>query len=174
MVIPHGGITYNSTRTKPSARLPSNCDVTVGTVTSSGRLSVPGRLMLHHGIEDGEQLMHARHQHNLFGFTRCDQTGVEHLQRGGTAGRAQRRHIQRCPHGGSSPPDAAPSPQSPESRLRGATPTKAAICPCERRPSSGRSAIRVSAVVRPTPGAVRKRSSSARHSGLDSTCRRTS
>ena len=53
----------------------------------------------------------------------------------------------------------------PESRLTGATPTRAAIRRRSSWPSSGRSAIRVREVTSPTPGTDVSRSSAARQIG---------
>ena len=64
------------------------------------------------------------------------------------------------------PPAMARCPRmTPESRLIGATPTKAARLRRSVRPSSGRSAIRVRAVIGPTPGTEVSKSSAARQAG---------
>ena len=52
------------------------------------------------------------------------------------------------------------------SRLKGATPTRAAICRRLRVPSSGRYARRVREIWTPMPGTLRSRSSFSRHTGL--------
>ena len=57
--------------------------------------------------------------------------------------------------------------KEPLSLLRGATPTRAAICPRLKLPSSGRWAISVEQSTRPTPGTLRRRSSRARHMGVE-------
>ena len=54
----------------------------------------------------------------------------------------------------------------PRSRLTGARPTKAAIWRRSRRPSSGSSAMRVNAVLGPTPGPDVNRFSVARQAGV--------
>src|SRR6516225_5246662 len=54
---------------------------------------------------------------------------------------------------GARPPQVVRWPRvCPLSRLSGATPTRAAICLCDRLPSSGRLAIRVADTTEPTPG----------------------
>src|SRR6187551_2380246 len=54
----------------------------------------------------------------------------------------------------------------PLSRLKGATPARAAICLRPRLPSSGSSAIRVDAVTRPTPGGLSSRSTFSSQIGV--------
>jgi hypothetical protein len=61
----------------------------------------------------------------------------------------------------------------PESRLSGATPTKAAICWRERIPSSGNSATKTAAVMWPTPGAEQSSRSCVRHKGFAFTAARS-
>ena len=78
----------------------------------------------------------------------------------------KRGHVQaRADRGAAAPNGPAPAPPA-ISRLKGATPANAAIVRRSSRPNSGSSASNVRAVVGPTPGTVRSRSSCTRQSGL--------
>ena len=74
-------------------------------------------------------------------------------------------HVQDVAHVGAAAGDLRRPRMAPQSRLTGATPTRAAIRRRSRRPSSGSSAIRVRAVIVPMPGTEVSRSSAARQAG---------
>ena len=78
----------------------------------------------------------------------------------------QRGHVEGGPDRRSAAGDCLAAPQTPLSRLMGATPTRLAILRRSRRPSSGSSAMRVRNVALPTPGTLAKRSASACQAGL--------
>lgn len=114
----------------------------------------PTNAIPHHGVEDRKQLPHARHQRHLLRLAHRKQPPVELLEDGVVAGGDQ-RPMYKAALTGALPPHTSRLPRSvPESRLKGATPTKA-----ERRlwvvlPSSGSSASRVLASTGPTPGTL--------------------
>src|SRR5215210_2594220 len=72
----------------------------------------PGSTLSDHGVEDGEQLPHARHQSDLLGLARGYEPSVELLYGGGVSGGNQSRHVECLPDPRSSAPHAAASPQS--------------------------------------------------------------
>lgn len=73
----------------------------------------PGSTLSDHGIEDGEQLPHARHQSDLLGFAQGHEPLVELLYGGVVSGGNQSRHVERLPDPRSSAPHAAASPEDP-------------------------------------------------------------
>ena len=58
----------------------------------------PDSAIPHHGVEDREQLPHARHQRNLLGLAGCEQPLVELLDDGIEPGGGERPHVKRGSH----------------------------------------------------------------------------
>src|SRR5215208_3066673 len=100
----------------------------------------PNSAIPHQSVEDRKQLPHARYQRHLLGLARLKQPPVKLLEDRIVASGYQCPHVEGHPER-RPPPQTSPLPRSvPESRLKGATPTRA-----ERRlgasdPSSGSSA----------------------------------
>lgn len=72
---------------------------------SSNQSGLPGSLMLYHGIENGQELMHTRGESDFLGLASLQQTQVERAQKRVVAGGDQRRHVQRRPDASSPSPD---------------------------------------------------------------------
>lgn len=119
------------------------------------RCGLPPRPMMHHRIENRQQLPHRRDQRDLGQFTGCAQTLIESPDAGVPARGHERGHIQGTTDG------RAPTPDGPLP-----TPTNAVICLRFNVPNSGSSASTVRLITGPIPGTLRKRSSRARHTGL--------
>ena len=89
--------------------------------------------MFEHGVEDDEQFAHTRDQSHLLRFTMRQQPLVEVADEGVVAGCGQRPHVE-----GARPQTARLPRRMPLSRLKGATPTRAATCLRSKVPNSGR------------------------------------
>jgi hypothetical protein len=117
----------------------------------------PGSALSHHRIEDHQQLPHAPNQRNLLGLAGLNESLVELLDGGIEARSDQGSHLEHFSNPGPVPPQTLRRPlKVPESRLRGATPTRAESSLGEREPSSGNSARRVLQSTGPTPGTLFK------------------
>src|SRR5687768_17269530 len=116
--------------------------------------SSPGSTVFEDGVEDREQLAHAGHQCYLLRFAGRQKTLVEFLHYRVAARGDQGAHVQRRSDVGPSsplPPHTLRRPRRvPESRFRGATPTRAATRLWVSVPSSGTPASRVRASTGPT------------------------
>jgi hypothetical protein len=98
------------------------------------------------GVEDREQLAHAGHQGHLLRFAGRQETLVEFPYDRVVARSDQGAHVQHRARTSALPPHTLRWPRSvPESRFRGATPTRAASRLCVSVPSSGTPANRVRA-----------------------------
>src|SRR3954451_7166652 len=128
----------------------------------------PRSTVFEDGVEDREQLAHAGHQGHLLRFAGRYKTLVEFLHDRVAARAAQRAHVQQGRSDVDPPsPHATTRPRSvPESRLSGATPTRAASRLCVSVPSSGTPANRVRARTGPTPGTLLKSTSFSPRAGL--------
>src|SRR5215213_5308243 len=126
----------------------------------------PGSTVFEDGVEDREQLAHAGHQCHLLRFAGCQKTLVEFLHYRVAAG-ATRSPMYSAARTSALPPHTLRRPRRvPESRLRGATPTRAASRLCVSVPSSGTPASRVRARTGPTPGTLLKSASFSPRAGL--------
>ena len=94
--------------------------------------------MFEHGVEDDEQFAHTRDHGHLLRFTMRQQPLVEVADGGVVAGCGQRPHVEGAPHSGAPPQTARLPRRVPLSRLKGATPTRAATCLWSNVPNSGR------------------------------------
>ena len=74
-------------------------------LAGSGGLSLPGSLVFDHGIEDGQQLVHACHQGDLLRFASRQETFVEQPDGEIAAGGAQGTHVDGCAHRSTAAPD---------------------------------------------------------------------
>ena len=108
-----------------------------------------------HEIEYGEELAHAGGQGQFLGFACGAKTLVEGSEDRIEPGGHQGSHVQGSPYL-TRPPHTLRFPlMVPLSRLKGATPTRAAISARFKVPSSGRSDKRVMDRTGPTPGVLR-------------------
>src|SRR5215207_5215551 len=126
----------------------------------------PGSTVFEDGVEDREQLAHAGHQRHLLRFAGRQKTLVEFLHYRVAAGGDQGAHIQRPSDLGPPSPHATTAAQGAESRLSGATPTRAATRLWVSVPSSGTPASRVRARTGPTPGTLLRSASFSPKAGL--------
>ena len=122
--------------------------------------------MLHHGVEDRQQLAYAGDQGHFLGFARGQQALVAGCEHRIMADCHQRGHIQRGTQGRPSAPDGAAPRMVPRSQLNGATPAKAAIRWRLSVPNSGSSSRSVRAETGPMPGTLRYKVSRSRQTGL--------
>jgi hypothetical protein len=106
-------------------------------------LHVPGCLVLAHGVEDRQELAHAGRQRYLLGFARGAQALVKGFEHRIIADGHEGTHVQGRPHLCASTPGGASPRRVPLSRLRGATPTRAAMRWRLKVPNSGRSSSKV-------------------------------
>src|SRR5215204_1045509 len=98
----------------------------------------PGSTVFENGVEDRKQLAHAGHQGYLLRFAGRQKTLVEFLHHRVAPRGHQGAHVQRRARTSALPPHTLRWPRRvPESRLSGATPTKAATRLCVSVPSSG-------------------------------------
>ncbi len=118
---------------------------------------LPRGLMLHHGVEDRQQLAHAGRQGHLFGFARGEQALVEGCEHRIMADRHERGHIQVARRGAVRPDGAAP-PHGATVAIERGDPARAAIRWRLSVPNSGRSSSSVRAETGPMPGTRRYRS----------------
>src|SRR5215210_9069401 len=115
-----------------------------------------GSTLSDHGVEDGEQLPHARHQSDLLGLARCYEPSVELLYGGVVSGGNQSRHVECLPDPRSSAPHAAAPPQSAGVAVDGSHSDEGGESSLgEREPSSGNSAKSVRQSTGATPGTLR-------------------
>jgi hypothetical protein len=99
---------------------------------------IPGHVMLEHGIEEDKQLAHASGEGYLLGLASCHETRIEGWI-GGLCLLATNALMQRAARMQERPPQTVRFPRRvPLSRLKGATPIRAAICLRSRVPNSGR------------------------------------
>ena len=89
--------------------------------------------MFEHGVEDDEQFAHTRDEGHLLRFASRQQPLVEVADDGVVEGCGQRPHVEGAPHSGARLPR-----RMPLSRLKGATPTRAATCLRSNVSNSGR------------------------------------
>jgi hypothetical protein len=89
--------------------------------------------MLQHGIENGQQLMHARRQGDFFDFPRREEPLVKSFDlRVGARGH-QRAHRQHGAHMRAPAPDRAPTAESPTVAIEGRHADSGRdVLPCER------------------------------------------
>ena len=71
----------------------------------------PGSTVSHHGVEDGQELSHARHQSNLFGFAGCYQSLIECFDQRVVSAGDQRSHVESFTNPRPATPDATPAPE---------------------------------------------------------------
>ena len=127
----------------------------------------PRDTVLEQRIQDGEQLALAGDEGHLLGLAGCQQPLIELTNGRIETGSHQSTHVQSRPHPRSSAPHRPMSPRRvPESRFKGATPTKAARRFRSSVPSSGSSANSVLASTGPTPGTLLSKASFSRHARL--------
>ena len=120
--------------------------------------------MLDHDVEYGEQLAHAGGEGHFLGFAGLTQALVEVTP--GLYLVATKAAMYRAARTCLRPPHTVRFPlRAPLSRLKGATPTSAAISPRFNAPSSGRSDKRVMDRTGPTPGVLRSNWSLSLHMG---------
>ena len=121
--------------------------------------------MFQHSIEHGQQLMHARGQSDFFDFPCGEEPLVKRFDLRVVARGYEGPHVEHSTH--MRPPQIVRRPRRvPLSPLRGATPTKAAICCRVSVPNSGSSSNNVRAQTGPMPLALCNTSSFSRHRGL--------
>src|SRR5439155_21230778 len=108
-----------------------------------------GGAMTQDGIEDAEQLVHTGDERHFLGLAGRAQALVEGTDDRVVPGRDQGGHVQDRAHPRPAPQTMRRPRNVPLSQLRGATPTSAVMALWPSRPSSGRSAKRVQAVVGP-------------------------
>ena len=87
----------------------------------------PGRTMLEHGVQDNQQLTHTGCESQLLGLTRRQQALIEDPDDWVVAAGRQRPHVQSAANSGASTQTVRLPRRVPLSRLKGATPTRAAI-----------------------------------------------
>jgi hypothetical protein len=128
----------------------------------------PRSTVFEDGVEDREQLAHAGHQCHLLRFARRQKSLVESPYHRVAARGEQGAHVERPARTSALPPHTLRRPRRvPESRFRGATPTRAATRLCVSVPSSGTPANRVRATTAgPTPGTLRSSASFSPRTGL--------
>ena len=110
----------------------------------------------HHAVKHGEQLLHKRGERHFLQLTSCQQPPVELPKDRVTATVHQRSCVEH----------SADSGATTYPGLKGATPTRAAICFLSRVPSSNRYTSNVRNTCCPVPGTLRSRSSFPRQAGL--------
>ena len=123
--------------------------------------------MFRHSIQNNQELTHTGGKRHLWSFSSFPKTFVKCLDNRVTADSCSQLPCKAL-HAMTLPPHTERLPFIvPLSRLRGATPTREAICLRLRRPSSGNCASRVAANTGPTPGTLRSRFSLSRQIGLE-------
>src|SRR4051812_663919 len=79
----------------------------------------PGSAISHHGVEDGEQLPHARYQSYFLELARGYEALVERLDVRVVAAGDQRSHVERLPNLCPAAPDATAAPEDPRVSVKG-------------------------------------------------------
>ena len=74
--------------------------------------------MLQHGVENSQQLMHARRQGDFFDFPRREEPFVKDFDLRVETCRHERAHVQYGAHMRAASPNAAPASQGPLAQLR--------------------------------------------------------
>jgi hypothetical protein len=114
----------------------------------------PRGTVLEQRIQDGEQLAHAGDEGHLLGLAGCQQPLIE-LTNGRIETGSHQSTMYKAARTRARPPHTTRCPRRvPESRFKGATPTKAARRFRSSVPSSGSSANSVLASTGPTPGTL--------------------
>jgi len=83
---------------------------------------LPRGSVLQHGVQDGQELPHARGQGDLLRFARGTEAGIERPNDRIVASRGQRGHVQGRSDLGPPAPHAAPAPQGPAVPVEGSDP----------------------------------------------------
>ena len=147
----------------------SNCLVCQGAprmLSDSSLLRLPGGVVVHHGVQNRQQLAHAGRQRDLRGLPRRPQALIKRFEYRIIAHRHEGPHVQGGPHVGASPQIVRVPRRVPLSRVKGATPPRAASRWRLSVPNSGRSSSSVRAQTGPMPGTRRSNSSRSRQTGL--------
>ena len=116
-------------------------------------------------VEYGEEFSRRCDEGDDLGLSGCHELVAERLEDRVVPDRDHRAHEQQERTPALPPPMKLLPRHWPDCRVNGARPTSAAAWRRSRLPSSGSSAIRVRAMVGPTPGTEDRRSPLARHAG---------
>ncbi len=122
--------------------------------------------MFEHRVENGQQFAHTGDQRHLAFVATRTQLLIRVPNDRVTAGGHQGRHVEGRAHGGAAPQHVRGPRTVPLSRLRGATPTSAAIWRRVKVPNSANSATRVRLRTGPTPGTLWSKSVCSCYTGL--------
>ena len=124
--------------------------------------------MLEHGVEYDQQLSEAGGESHLFRLPRSTEALVEVAKDRVVPDSHQRSHIQGSAQWVLAQPHTVRFPRRvPLSRLKGATPTRAATSLPLMLPNSGRRVITVAVTIGPIPGTPRSSLASSCHKGLE-------
>ena len=82
-------------------------------------LRLPGRPMLQHGVENRQELVHARREGDFLDFTSGQQTLVEGPNHWVETCRHERAHVQHGAHMRAASPNGAPTPHGPTVAIEG-------------------------------------------------------
>src|SRR5215210_2718346 len=123
----------------------------------------PGSTVSHHGVEDHQELPHARYQsHRLLGLAGLNESTVELLDGGIEARSDQGSHVECFSNSCPTAPYGASASQSARVAVERSDPYESRESSLgEREPSSGSSARSVLQSTGPTPGTLLRRASFA-------------
>ena len=147
----------------PSERL---CSVSTGFLVRLGMRRVPASLMLEQRVENREELVHTRGEGHLGELPRGPQAQVKGPQHRVAPHRGQGAHVQHGPHRRPAAPDLAPAPEPAAVPIEGGHADQGGGGLVRQGPQFRQLREEGPRTTGPTPGALRRRSSWARQTGL--------